>query len=510
MLATLAVTTLTVGLDATIISVALPTLAGDLHASNSQLQWFADSYNLTLSAALLPIGLLGDRFGRKRVLMLALAVFAVASAASGYAHTPTELIAARGVLGIAGAAMVPLSIAVLPTIFPEHERAKAMSVWVAASAAGFPIGPILGGWMLGNFWWGSVFLINVPVAFAAIAGLAVLLPESRSARRPRLDFTGMAASGLGLAGLTFGVIELGQNGWGDTAGLAATVGGVVLLVAFVAWQAALGRRPGGEPLVDLGLFRSPGFSWGSILACLVTFAMFGVLFAAPQFFTAVEGADSLGSGLRLLPIIGGLVVGAKAGERLAARIGERVVIALGFGVMTVGFVLGALTGVHASYGYVAVWVALSGVGLGFAMPTSMTLAINALPEDGAGVGSALLQALRQVAGTIAVALLGTVLAAGYRARLDLAGVSAPAAKVVKSGVIGGISVSRRVRVPGLLDSVRGAFVHGMGLMLWVTAVPTVVGVFLALRRLPRGKGAVAAGESLAAGAEVEASRESAR
>ena len=483
-LAALAVTTLTVGLDSTIVSVALPTLAADLHASNSQLQWFADSYNLTLSMALLPTGLLGDRIGRKKVLIAALVLFGASSAVCSYATDPGQLIIARAVLGVAGAAMVPMSVAVLPVVFPEEERGKAMSVWVAASAAGFPIGPILGGWMLNSFWWGSVFLINVPVALLAIVGLVFLMPESRNPHRPRIDWIGIAASSIGLAALTYGVILLGQNGWGDTWALVSSTGGALALALFILWQMRLSRLPAGEPLIDLGLFRSRSFRWATILVCVVSFSMFGVLFATPQFFTVVEGADALGNGLRLLPIIGGLLVGARAGSQLVPKLGDRVVIGAGFAVMAVGLIMGALTGSDTPYGYVAAWVAITGAGLGLSLPASMTVALNTLSEDATGVGSALLQALRQVAGTIAVAVLGTVLAVGYRNRLNVTGLNDRLASATKTSAIAGKEVAARLHSPSLLDSVRNSFVHGMSLMLWVTGIMAVVGVALALAFLP--------------------------
>src|SRR6266511_452877 len=290
-LGALALALLVVGLDGTVLSIALPTLSTQLHASTGQLQWFVDAYLLVLAAVLLPAGLLGDRFGRKKLLLGALVVFGLASLACAYAST-------AGVL-----------------ITPE-ERPRALGIWVTASAASFPIGPIVGGWLLDNFWWGSVFLINVPVIVLGLIAVSLLVPESRDPHPARLDIVGALTSSLGLAGITYGFIEAGEKGWGSSTSLGAMAAGVVVLGAFVLWQRWITRRPAGQPLVDLGLFRSASFTWGTILATVMNFALFGLLFAMPQYFQAVKGADALGTGLRLLPLIGGLVVGARVGGRL--------------------------------------------------------------------------------------------------------------------------------------------------------------------------------------------------
>ncbi|HZD38964.1 MAG TPA: MFS transporter, partial [Actinomycetes bacterium] len=196
-LGALALALLVVGLDATILSIALPTLSTELHASTGQLQWFVDAYLLVLAAALLPAGLLGDRFGRKKLLLAALVVFGVSSLACAYATSAGMLVAARSVLGLSAAFLMPLSMAVLPVLFTPEERPRALGIWVTATAASFPIGPVVGGWLLDNFWWGSVFLINVPVVVLGVIAVAVLLPESRNPSPARLDAAGALTSSLG-------------------------------------------------------------------------------------------------------------------------------------------------------------------------------------------------------------------------------------------------------------------------------------------------------------------------
>jgi MFS transporter, DHA2 family, multidrug resistance protein len=476
-----------VGLDLTVLNVALPTLAVDLHASTGQLQWFANAYNLVLAAALLPAGLLGDRFGRKRLLLIALGLFAVASAACAYAGSAGTLIGARAVLGLGASFLLPLSVAVLPVLFSAEERPKAIAVWASANAIGIPLGPVLGGWLLDHYWWGSVFLINLPVIVLATVAVAVLLPESRSSDRPRLDLGGVLTSSLGLVGLTYGVIEAGEHGWSDAGALVPMVAGILVLAGFVGWQRRQSRRPAGQPLVDLSLFRSASFTWGAILATLVSFAMFGVLFVMPQYFQAVGGADAFGTGLRLLPVIGGLLVGAQVAGRVASRAGAKVTVALGLGLLAAGLATGATTAVDRGYGFAAAWFAVVGLGLGlgFSMPTAMDAAIGALSTERSGVGSALVMAMRFVGGTIGVALLGTVLNAAYHSRLDLAGLPGPAAEAVRRGVSSGVAVAQQIGSEPLLVSVRSAFVHAMDTTLWVCGGVAALAIALTLAFLPR-------------------------
>ena len=321
-LVAIAASVLVVGLDLTVLNLALPTIATDLHASTSDLQWFSDAYSLVLAAAMLPAGMLGDRLGRKKVLLVALLLFGASSAACAYASSVGELIAARAVLGIGAAAIFPLSLSVIPVLFAPEERQKAIALMASATFISFPIGPIVGGYLLDHFWWGSVFLINVPVVVLALIAVAVLLPESRSEQRLRLDAGGVLLSSAGLAGLTYGFIEAGQQGWTDTVALTTIAAGVVVLAVFVAWERWLTRRAGSvRPLIELGLFRSAQFTWGTTLATLVSFAMFGIFFAMPQYFQEVQGANAMGSGLRLLPMIGGLVVGMIGSTVLAVFVG---------------------------------------------------------------------------------------------------------------------------------------------------------------------------------------------
>jgi EmrB/QacA subfamily drug resistance transporter len=514
---------LVVGLDLTVLNLALPTIAVDLHASTSDLQWISDSYSLVLAAAMLPAGMLGDRLGRKKVLLVALVLFGLSSAACAYAATTGELIAARAVLGIGAAAIFPLSLSVIPVLFAPEERQKAIALMASATFISFPIGPIVGGYLLDHFWWGSVFLINVPVVALAVVAVTFLLPESRSEQRLRVDVLGVILSSAGLAGLTYGFIKAGQDGWTDAAALGTIAAGVVVLAVFVAWEnwltgrsrgAAAGPFRGGtvRPLIELRLFRSAGFTWGTILATLVSFAMFGIFFAMPLYFQEVRGVNAMGSGLRLLPMIGGMIAGMIGGTRLATprrapegvrepMASAKVLVTVGFSIMAAVLAFGATTAVSSGTAFAAAWFAVFGLGLGLAMPQAMNAAIGALSAEGSGAGSALISAMRQVGATIGVAILGTVLNSVYRGHLDVTGLPAAVANAAKSSVVAGVAVADTLGSAALLDSVRHAFVAGLDTMLWICGGIALVSAILAVLFLPR-RPEGAAGPAAAAAAPV--------
>ncbi len=478
-LVAIAASVLVVGLDLTVLNLALPSMSVDLHASTGDLQWIVDAYSLVLAALILPAGLLGDRYGRKRLLVIALVLFGAASLACAYSASVGELIAARAVLGIGAAAIFPLALSVLPVLFDGPDRQRAVAAIGAASMLSFPIGPIAGGYLLDHFWWGSVFLINVPVVVIALIAVTVLLPESRSAARPSIDVAGLLVSSAGLVALTYGFIKAGQDGWGDVTAVVLIAAGVVALALLPLVERRVAR--GGQPLADLRLFRSADFRWGTILATLMSFAMFGMFFALPQYFQGVRGADALGSGIRLLPLVGGMLAGMVGGTRLAGprrprdgepvarpAAGPRTIVTAGYLLMAVAMGLGAFTTLGTSTGYTLAWVAVAGLGLGLVMPAAMGIALGALSAERSGAGSALLTAMRQVGSTIGVAVLGTVISNSYGSQVASAAAALPgqAAAAVRSSVGSGVAVAGKLGSSSLLDTVRSAFVHGMDLMLW--------------------------------------------
>ena len=483
-LAGLSLGVLSVALDATVLSVALPTLAVSLHASASDLQWFVSSYTLALAVGLLPGGLLGDRFGRKKMMIGALAVFGLGSLACAYSPNAGAFIAARALLGLAAGFMVPLVISSVAVMFTEEQLPRAVGAWGAANFLGLPIGPILGGWLLSHYWWGWVFLMNVPVVVIGLVAVMALVPESRASEAQGLDLAGIVTSCAGLGVLIYGFIAAGQYGWTSATALIAMVTGAALLVVFAGWELRLSRRPGGQPLVDLSLFRSARFTWGTILAAFGIFAMFGLLFAAPQFFQAILGVNAMGSGLRLLPLIAGLMLGAAVATLIVRWLTAKLTAALGFAVLAAGLVLGTGTSAVSSTAFIATWTGITGLGFGLNLVIAASAALVDMPKESAGVASGVMQAVQKAGAPLSAAILGSVLASGYQSRLPLAGLPAATASAVRSSVFTGIAVAHKLDSPALLDQVRSAFAHGIDAMLWVSAGLAVAGVLLALLFLP--------------------------
>jgi hypothetical protein len=319
-----------------------------------------------------------------------------------------------------------------------------------------------------------------------------------------MDPWGAVISSLGLVGLTYGLIEAGQKGWSDASALASMLAGAAVLAVFVVWERRFSRptlrdnatgAKARQPLVDLGLFRSAGFTWGTTLATLVSFALFGVLFAMPQYFQDVRGLDALASGVRLLPLIAGMIVGMLSGTYLQGapkdrplsppRANAKALVAVGFTMMAAGLVIGTFTHQASGWSFVAAWFAIAGLGLGLAMPTATNAALGALKVERSGSGAAVISATRQVGATMGVAVLGTVLGTVYRSHLTFTGQPSAAAAAVRSSVAGGIEVAHEAGSASLLDIVRSAFTHGVDTMLWVSASIAIAGALIGLAFLPR-------------------------
>ena len=484
-LGALVLSVMAIGLDQTVLNLALPTLSTSLKASESELQWFVTSYTLALAAAMLPAGLMGDRYGRKTVLVAALALFGAMSVACAFAPSAEAFIAARTVLGVAGAALIVMSLSVVTVLFSEAERPRAIGIWSAGNFLALPLGPIVGGYVLAHFWWGWVFLMNVPVVLVGLAAVGLFLPQSRSARRPGIDLAGVVLSSAGLALVMYGLVQAGDNGWGDSSAVAPSLAGIGALVAFFLWEARLTALPGGEPLIDISLFRSRSFSWGIILAAAGVFGMFGVLFTMPQYLQAIAGVDAQGAGLRFLPAIAGMALGAIPADRVAARIGPKFTVGLGFGVLALGMFAGSAMTAGTSDGYIAAWTFVVGLGSGLGLATAASIAVVSLSAERSGVGAALLQAVIKLGPAFGATILGSVLNSTYRGQLHLAGLPADAAAAVQKSVFGGIAVANSVGSPALLESVRTAFVAGMDDASRVAGIVALAAAAVAVVVLPR-------------------------
>ncbi|MFI7491434.1 DHA2 family efflux MFS transporter permease subunit [Micromonospora echinaurantiaca] len=466
---------LTVGFDVTILNVALPTLGAELGASTSQLQWIVDAYVVVFAALLLPAGALADRYGRRLFIVAGLLLFGAASALASLTTDPAQLVAARAIMGVGGAILTPVTLATLPVLFPEAaDRRKAIASLTAAAGAGVPLGPLVGGYLLDNYWWGSVFLVNVPVAALALVAVAVLIPESRDPARNPVDVPGAILSTLGLVALVYGIIEGPVRGWGDPAVLVALAGGAVLLATLLGWQ--LRAR---YPMVDLALFRSRRFLLGSVVATLAAFALFGLLFVLPQYLQVVRGHDAFGTGLRLVPMMAGMIVAAKVAEWLVGVLGSKIPVLAGLVVAAAGLGWGAATDLGTAYGVVAGWLAVIGFGTGLALTGAVDAVLGALPPAKAGAGTGLSQALRQVGGAVGVAVLGSVLADTYAG-----GLPAGAPEAARDSVAGAAALAARVGDPALLVAARNAYLDAMSAVLLVCVGVALAGAALAAAFLP--------------------------
>jgi EmrB/QacA subfamily drug resistance transporter len=494
----IAMSMIVVGLDTTVLNVALPTLAVDLGASTGDLQWVVDAYVLVLAALMLPIGALGDRYGRRRWLVGGLLVFGGASAVAAWADSAGALVAARAVMGLGAAALTTLGLSIIPALFPPEERSRAIGVATVGIFLGLPVGPLLGGWLLDHFWWGSIFLINVPITVLAAVGLLLLVPESRAAIARRADPVGGLLSMAGLAALVYGVIEVPQVGWTDPRTLAGLIGGAALLVVF-----GLVERAIPEPMLDLRLFQRRRLALATAALTLVSIALFGLLFVIPQYLQAVAGQDAFGTGLRLLPMVLALAAGGGVADRVAGRYGQRPVITAGLGVVAAGFALGSLVGPDSPYGELAAALAVIGFGFGLALPTSVDVVLGELPDDQAGAGVAVVTSLRMVAGALGVAVLPSVIAAGYDDRVAAAAAGLPAEAVTAAtdSVAGAAAVADRLGPAGdaLRAAAYAAFTDGMSLVLLAGAGVAVVAAALVGAFLPsKPAGGAAAVEQPAA------------
>ncbi|MEV7597726.1 MFS transporter [Kitasatospora sp. NPDC089797] len=482
-LVAVALSVLVISFDMTILNVALPTLASQLRADTGQQQWIVDAYTVVFAAVMLPAGLLGDRYGRRRTLTAGLALFGLASAVGMLTDSPGTLIAARAAMGLAGALVMPMSLAVIPGLFPTAERRRATAVLTAAIAGGAPLGPLIGGLLLQHFWWGSVFAVNVPLAAVGIVACVLLLPESRNPAAPRMDLPGTALAAAGLGALTYGIIEGADRGWTDPLVLGTLIGSVLALTALVRRSH---RRP--DPMLDLALLADRTFRWSSVAATLISLVLFGAFFVLPLYFQSVLGTDALGSGLRLMPMMLGLLVAARLTERLVDRIGTRTAVSLGLALLGAALLFGSRTGPADGYGRAAIWLTVVGFGMGLALITAQSAALITLPPARAGVGSGLLQTLRQVGGAIGIAAFGSLLAGAYRGALDTGTLPAAAAHLAGKSVVAADAVARETGRPALSAAAHAAYVHGMTVVLLAAGLVAVVSAVLVAARMPDASG----------------------
>jgi EmrB/QacA subfamily drug resistance transporter len=477
-------------MDNTIVNVALPTLQRDLGASTSQLQWIVDSYILVFAGLLLTMGSLGDRFGRRGALAIGLAIMGSASIASAFATSADHLIGTRAIMGIGAALIMPATLSILTNVFTDRrERAQAIAIWSATAGMAVAIGPVTGGWLLEHFWWGSVFLVNVPVVVVALVLGQLFVPTSRDPAAPRVDVPGAALSIAGLVALVWAIIE-GAHGWTDPTVLAAFAAAAVLLGLFLLWE-----RHTPTPMLDINFFRNPRFSAASGALMLTFFAMMGSLFLLTQFLQSVLGYTALETGVRLLPMAAVQIVVAPLSAKVVERIGSKIVVTTGLLVAGAGLVMASRLEASATYGQVVLALIVLAAGLALVMPPATESIMGSLPPAKAGVGSAVNDTTREVGAALGVAVLGSVMSSTYRPRVSDAiagrGVPSEVANAVTDQIGAAMEVAARLGgAPGraLADVAAGGFADGMARAFLVGAAALVVGAVLTAVYLPaRGR-----------------------
>ncbi|WP_283133843.1 MFS transporter [Rhizohabitans arisaemae] len=474
-------------LDNTILNVAIKTIADPEHglgATQSELEWAINSYTLVFAGLLFTFGVLGDRYGRRRMLLIGTVLFGVASLASAYAQDPGQLIAARALMGLGGAAVMPATLAIISDVFPLAERGKAIGLWAAGVGIAVAVGPITGGLLLEHFWWGSVFLINVPVVVVGIVLIALLVPESKELNKGGLDPVGVLLSVAGLVSLVYGIIKAGELGsLTPPEAWAPALLGVLILSVFV-WH----ERRVAHPAFDVRYFRDPKFTVANVSVGLVFFASMGVMFFLAFYWQIARGFTPLQSGALVLPFAVSQLIFAPRSAALVARYGAKLV-----GAVAMLVVAGSL----AAYYFVGldtpVWVVLllsfvQGSAMASILPPATTAIMESLPPNKAGVGSAMSNTVRQVGGALGVAVLGSVLSASYRGEMAdrLAFLPEDARHLAAESIAGTAGVAARLGAQGeaLMGAASQAFVQGMHLAALGSAVVALAGALIVARWMP--------------------------
>jgi EmrB/QacA subfamily drug resistance transporter len=479
-----------INLDTTIVNVALPKLAVELHASNAQLQWVVDAFNLLFAASVLVAGSLSDRFGRKGMLLAGLAVFGLASLVGGLTSDPGQLIAARAVMGVGAAMAFPSTLSLLTNVFVERgERARAIGLWGAITGVAIALGPIVGGALLEVFDWRSIFFAMTPVA--AAAGLLVVrfVPASRDPLAPAVDRGGFVLSAAAVGLLIYTIIEAPERGWGGTVTLLGLAATAALVAAFVAWE-----RNREEPMLDLALFANPRFTAASASVAISFFALSGFIFMVTQYFQFFKGYGPFSTGVRLLPVATCVAIFSVLGAKLAVRIGTKVIVGTGLLATAAFYLWATTTSITTGYGTIALQMVVLGTGMGLTSAPATEAIMGVVPKAKAGVGSAMNDATRLLGGTLGVAVIGSVFASIYASRLgDLLPAALPggAAATAKESVGAALAVAGEAAGTGhprvaaaVGEATNSAFLSGFHAGDLVAAGVAAAGAVLAFALLP--------------------------
>ncbi len=480
----LSLSLLVIALDVTVLNVAIPTLQRDLDASAASLQWIINAYILVFAGLLLTMGTLGDRFGRRRALEAGMVIFAAASLAAAFSETSSQLIAARAGQGIGGALIMPSTLSILVDVFPRAERARAIGIWAAVAALGIPIGMVLGGWLLEEFSWGAIFLINLPVVAVILLSSRLLIPESKDPSPGKIDVPGAVISMAALSALIYSLIEAPERGWLDPVTLGGFAAAAAAGVLFVYYEL---RTP--QPMLDIRLFRNARLSAGAGAVGIVFMAMLGTLFLITQYLQFVRDYSPLDTGLRLVPLALGFMIGAPVSAALVGRLGSRKVISGGMLVVAGAIASLAVLDLTTSYWVIAVLLLVVGIGMANAMAPATDAVMAAVPEAQAGVASALNDTTRQIGGALGIAIYGSILNSMYSSRLTdaVSDLSAEASNTARNSIGGALQIADDLGGDigtNLVAAAGSAFVDAQFVVYIVTGAVALLGAGLVARFMP--------------------------
>ena len=487
-LAVLCLSLFMVVLDVTIVNVAIPTLGKDLGAGTTDLQWIVDAYTLVFSALLLALGHVGDRWGRKGALQAGIFLFAIASFLAARSSTIDQLIAARAFMGVGAALVFPATLAILVNTFTDlRQRAAAIGIWSATTGVAIATGPVVGGYLLEHFSWGSIFMVNLPVAVIALATGLWLLPTSRDPNAGTLDWTGFFLSAIGVALLVWAIIEGPREGWTSARVLASFAAAAVLLTLFVLWE-----RRQIHPLLDVNVFKDMRFTAASVAVASAFFALFGFIFLITQYLQLVQGYSPFEAGLRTVPFAAATAVMSPIAIVLMHRFGTKLVVTAGLLLMGAGFAVASTSNAATSYvGPILISMLLGGSGLALATGPSTDSIMGSLSDEKAGVGSAVNDTTREIGGTLGVAVVGSVFASvfGPQLRDSLTALSVPADVAAKASESLGSALAMASQAPPelsarLVAAAKDAFVSGLSVGCYVAIAAVVIGAALTMAFLP--------------------------
>ncbi len=487
-LAVMCISLFIISIDTTVLNLALPSIASEFQATTSELQWVVDAYTLIFASLLITTGAIGDRFGRKKLLIIGLGLFALGSLGAALSVSTIMLIVFRAVLGLAGALIMPSTLSILTNVFrDQRERAKAIAIWSSIFSIGAGIGPIIGGFLINSFHWSWVFYLNLPVCAIGIIGGLLVTPESKDERAPKPDFPGVSLSAIGVVSLVYATILIGEQGWASK-GVWISFGiAVVFLSAFGWWE-----KRSKNPMLPLEFFKNKYFTGANVSLTISAFAMMGSMYLYSQYFQSVEGFSPIKAALCMLPMTPFVLIFTLLSVRVNRKLGTKITMSLGLILSGLSaFVFSQVAGLHTNYWYILLILFLNGFGVGFTMSPATAAIMNSLPPNRAGIGSAMNDTTRQLGGALGVAVLGAFMNSIYRSDVNvLSGLTGISDKVMDS--IRGSIQSAHVMAAGLptelselvVRTSSQAFVDGMKMAFFIASIAMVLAAVTALTILP--------------------------